>query len=450
MSRGKLAGAIAAMGAMVVALALAAGPGGGSPAEAAKPGESYEVWIVDQTDSRANYGGFLHVFAGSDVDDGANDALPQTYDLGGQASELCLAKTGANPVRPHMLAFNGGSTRSAEGSRYAILSWVVSGHVTVHDADTREAIACLRTSPGANGARQAHSVWPTLDGEHIIVTNQNGKLIERIRADWDARTFAWEPDAKLDLAAGTTPSGAPRQDPVLRPDNAPICARSTEDDRFAFVSLRGGGAFVVDHDATPISIVAEYDRDHVDDNGCGQMETGGTMYLNAGAGAPGDPNEHKVYAVDMTAIDPAGNPPNTPAPVQVLDRDGLVDAHGILLTKNDKYLLSADRIQNDVTVLDTRKNEEIGRYSLTGPLSADPAPDLMDIVPDSKLAVVALRGPAPLSGGADAIGATPGLGVISLTEGGRDGHLSAIGRTPRPPTDSRPPDPHGLRVRILP
>src|SRR5688500_9827005 len=143
MSRAKLAGAVATAGAAIVIFAIAAGPG--SPVQAAKPGESHEVWLVDQTDSRAGYGGYLHGFAGSDLDDPGH-AIPQTFDLGGQASELCMTETGANPVRPHMLVFNGGDDQSASGGRYAILSWVVSGHVTIHDAATREAVACLRTS----------------------------------------------------------------------------------------------------------------------------------------------------------------------------------------------------------------------------------------------------------------------------------------------------------------
>ena len=33
--------------------------------------------------------------------------------------------------------------------------------MTIHDAATREAIACLRTSPGELGRRQAHAAWPT-------------------------------------------------------------------------------------------------------------------------------------------------------------------------------------------------------------------------------------------------------------------------------------------------
>jgi hypothetical protein len=449
MTRARLAAAVAVTGLIVVAAAAAVAVNAGPPAQAADPRERYEVWLVDQTDSQTGFGGYLHVFAGSALERDAARAQPQTYDLGAQAADLCRASTGANPVRPHMLIFKGGDAQTVEGSSFAILSWVVSGHVTIHDAATREAIACLRTSPGANGARQAHAAWPSADGRHIVVSNQNGKLVERIRADWQARTFTWEPDAALSLFEGTTPSGAARQDPVLRPDNAPICTRTTRDNRFAFVSLRGGGAFVIDHTATPMRIVAEYDRATIDDNGCGQQETGDTMYLNAGAGAPGDRFGHAVYAVDMTQLQTQGTPPNTPAPALVYRREGEVDAHGVALTKHEKYLLVGDRIQNDVTVVDTRKDRVVGSYSLAGPLSSDPAPDLLDLSPDDKLAFFALRGPAPLTGGQDALGATPGLGVVELGRGGKDGELEAIARAPRPVTDPRPPDPHTVAVRVL-
>lgn len=447
MRRARLAGAVVVIGlvAVLAAVAMAAEP------EQRAPGErgDYEVWLIDQTDSQGGFGGYLHVFAADDLENPSAPARPETVDLGAQAADLCLQSTGANPVRPHMLLFKGGDTLTVEGSRFAILAWVVSGHVTIHDASTRKAIACLRTSPGENGARQAHAAWPTPDGSAILVSNQNGKLIERIRADWATRTFTWEPGARLSLFEGTTPSGAPRQDPALRPDNAPICTRTTRDGRFAFVSLRGGGAFAIDHAATPMRIVAEYDRSTIDDNGCGQQQTGGTMYLNAGAGAPGDRFGHALYAVELGELRADANPPNTPAPTLVYRRDGEVDAHGVALTKHDKYLLSGDRIQNDVTVVDTRKDAVVGSFSLAGPLSSDPAPDLVDLSPDDKLAFFALRGPAPLSGGQDAIGATPGLGIVDLGRGGKDGELREIARAPRPVTDPRPPDPHAVGVRLV-
>jgi hypothetical protein len=231
-----------------------------------------------------------------------------------------------------MLVWNGGETHSPGGTRWAAIAWVVSGHVLIMDSESREPVACLRSSPGAGGARQAHAVWPTPDGRYLLVANRNGKLLERIRTDWADGEFTLEPEATLSLHEGTTPSGAPVQDPALRPDNAPICTRVTDDGRFTFVSLRGGGAFVVDHHSERMRIVAEYDRDHIGDNGCGQAPVRTKMYLNAGGGAPGRPHASELFVVDTSALRFQPAPPNQPLARTVYARDGQVDAHGLTVT----------------------------------------------------------------------------------------------------------------------
>jgi hypothetical protein len=416
--------------------------------------EAYEVWMVDQTDSRqlpsgGGYGGYLHIHPGRTLEREGAASRAETTDLGGAVSALCEKETGAPPVRPHMLTFNGGDRLNPTAGRYAVLSWVVSGHVTILDATTRRPVACHRTAPGSGGARQAHAAWPTPDGRHIIVANQNGRQVERISADWGARSFAQEPEATLKLYEGQTPSGAPRQAPGVRPDNAPICVRPTSDGSLTFVSLRGGGAFVIDHEATPMRIVAEYDRDHVADYGCGQIEARGKMYLDAGAGAGVGNGGHAVYAVDLDALDREVNPPNTPAPRLVYDRGGEgFDAHGFALTSGDRHLLTVDRAANDVTVVDVKADEVVGRFSLAGPVSDDPAPDLMVPAPDGRHLFVSLRGPAPLSGGHDAVrGSTPGVGVVRLGSRRRSGELVSVAPARR--DDALAADPHAIAVRVV-
>ena len=73
---------------------------------------------------------------------------------------------------------------------------------------------------------------------------------------------------------------------------------------------------------------------------------------------------------------------------------------------------------------------------------------------DSRAAVpdrlfVALRGPTPLSGDPhNAIGSTPGLGVIEVNRSGRKGELITIIPLTNPTQQpGQSPDPHGLRVR---
>jgi hypothetical protein len=282
------------------------------------------------------------------------------------------------------------------------------------------------------------------------VANQNGKKLERIRTDWKQNEFTLESDAELSLYEGTTPSGALRQDPLLRPDNAPICPRTTDGGEHTFVTLRGGGMFVVDHASTPMKIIAEYDRDNVDDNGCGEMQVGSKMFVNSGAGAPGDLFGHDVYAFDVDEFGPEPNSPNAPAPRLVYSRnsEGQVDAHAVSKTKHGRYLWWGDRVQNDVTVVDPRRERVVGSFSLAGRHSDDPAPDLFDLSPRGRLMFASLRGPTPQSGGHDAVGSTPGVGVIEVRRGGRRGRMIGVARVPGPSLDV-PADPHAIRVRNL-
>ena len=148
----------------------------------AKP---YEVWAIDQSNSAGKtYGGTLYVYDGRDLERGhaAASAVPEKIDLGAAAAALCFAKTGANPVRPHMLAINARQNR-------AIVSFVASGHVLVLDAVARTPVDCIRTSVGAGGARQVHFAIPSPDESYIAVANQNGKLFERIETDYATDTY---------------------------------------------------------------------------------------------------------------------------------------------------------------------------------------------------------------------------------------------------------------------
>ena len=448
MRRTRLAALIGAVGLLLAAAATVFAAGNSADSPGHERHSAYEVWTIDQSDSRSGYGGTLHIFDGDDLTSGrAASASRDSVDLGGEASDLCFRQTGAYPVRPHMIVFNG-AERLGDATDAAI-AFVASGHVLFMDTATRKPLDCIRMSPGENGRRQAHAAWPTPDQKHLIVANQNGKMLQRIKTDYANDKFQLEPDATLSLYEGTTPSGAPKQGPG-RPDNAPICPRTTEDGRVSFITLRGGGMFVADHNQTPMRIVAEYDNTQVDDNGCGEFEAGGNMYVNSGAGAPGDPYSHDVYTFPLSGFDSEPNPPNTPAAKLVYSRDaeGVVDAHAVSNSKGgDRYLWWGDRSKNDVTVLDTRDNEIVNSFPLAGPVASDPAPDLFDLSPDEKFMFASLRGPAPLSGGHDAIGNSPGVGVIEVTRGGKDGAL--VDRAPvGPGAAALPPDPHAIRVRL--
>jgi hypothetical protein len=433
-----MACAVLALGVVATTVAVASGKHG-NPKRS-----SYEVWMIDQSDTRPGYGGNLYVYQGEELAEEASSAVPEKIDLGGEASDLCREQTGTNPTRPHMTVFNGGDD-SADGNERVAVAFVASGHVLFMDSDTREPIKCIDTGV------QAHAVWPTPDQSQIIVANQNDKKLARISTDWDADEYELEPDATLDLANGLTPSGAPRQG-AERPDNAPICPRTDDEGRVTFVTLRGGGMFVVDHTQTPMQIVAEYDKTQVHANGCGGIQAKDTMYINSGAGTlAGNPTEHDVYAFDARAFGSTPNPPNTPAARLIYSYDDRpeADSHGVVLTGKDKYLWTGDRQANTMTVVDTRQDRVLEEFTLEGEASSDPAPDLLDVSPDGRHVFAALRGPRPQSGGHSAFGETPGVGVIDVLRNGRTGRLDSVARVTNVVGGLDQADPHAIRVRVL-
>lgn len=414
--------------------------------------EKYEVWLVDQSDTPGqDHGGTLRIFSGSSFEGGrvpSADAA-ELVDLGAGAATLCRERTGANPVRPHMVLFSSEQT-------HAFIAFVASGHVLVLDARTRTPIECLRTTQSPTG-RQAHAAFPAPDGTYVLVANQNGRRLERIDTDYAANRFVHNAEATLDLATCVTPSGAPCQTPAQRPDNAPICPVLSSDGGLAFVTLRGGGMLVIDPRTTPMRIVAEYDKDSVHGNGCGGIQVGDNLYVNSG-GRPG-PMEHlNVYGFDVYRFalrDFRGGgafSPNTPAATSVYGADGKHDSHGMVLTgPRGKYLWVMDRHADTVEVLATDDDSHAATIALNGSLTDNAAPDLTDISPRGDLVFVALRGPTPLSGDPhNARGSTPGLGILRVADRGRGGTLTGIVRLSNVGTDGvERADPHGLRVRRL-
>ena len=401
-----------------------------------------EVWLVDQSNSAAGYGGRIHIFAAPDLMGAAASTAAPTdvIDLAGTTAALCQATTGANPVRPHMLFFN-------PSHSHAVLAFVASGHVVIFDAETRLPVACLRASAGAGGARQAHAAVPSPDGSYILVANQNGKLLERIDSDFTTNSFVFNPAATIDLASCTTPNGIACQHPLLRPDNAPICPVVGGSSSRSWVTLRGGGLFVVDPKQTPMRIVAEYDRVTVHPNGCGGAEAASHMYLNSGGGTATNLHEFDVYQFPLHGY-AASNPPNVPAPVVLFSDDVAPrDAHGTAVVQGNLWVF--DRGGNVAEVFDAVSGVHLRTVSLLGGPSTDPTPDLADVSPSGNRIFVSLRGPNPLTGDPHvSTGTTPGLGVIQLEAGGAGGELKSV--APISNVDAggmERADPHGLRVR---
>ena len=402
----------------------------------------YEVWVIDQSNSRdedgngtLDSGGRLYTYKGEDLlGEQASAAVPTVVDLGGAARDLCVAQTGTAPVRPHMFEFN-------RAGSHAVISFVGTGHVLFMDTTTKTPIQCLDV-----GA-QAHAAMPSNDQTFVVVANQNGRLLQRINTNYQTNSFTLDNAATINLATCTTPSGAPCQDAVLRPDARPICPVIDKCDRHAFITLAGGGLFVVDPNTTPMSIIAEYDKNTVHPDGCGGVQANGQMFINSGGAKESD-----LYSFPLRGY-LSSNPPNTPAPSLVYSNDGTnSDSHGAIATSGERFLWVVERFGNNMTIVDTRNNAVVDQFSLVGSVSNDPAPDLLDISPDGKFIFMSLRGPNPLTGNNPAfnnsVGSTPGVGIIRVQQGGTRGRFidrlpisNIVGGIERA-------DPHGLRVLV--
>ena len=412
----------------------------------------FEVWIVDQSGTEAGnpsgYGGTLHIFEGSSLmGASAASAKPiDRIDLAPLKEGVCQ-RTGKAPVRPHMVMFNNEHT-------HAILSFVASGHVVIFDAASRTPLACFLTSQSPTG-QQAHAAIPAPDGSYIVIANQNGKRLERIDTDYATNTYNHNPAATLDLASCTTASGAPCEAPGIRPLNWPICPIIDQSSALTFVTLRGGGMFVVDARQTPMAVVGDYDMATVKGNGCGGIQLGSNMYINSG-GSPvnvsgADPHHPMLYGFDVYRFPLSGYPstqPNVPAPKLLFSKTGASDSHGMAAVSDGRALWVMDRHADVAEILDVASGQHTGSIPLNGALTPNAAPDLVDAAPSGNRLFVALRGTTPLSGDPhNARGATPGLGIIQVTGNGTKGGLLTIvpiDNTVNPGAT----DPHGIRVRL--
>jgi hypothetical protein len=135
----------------------------------------------------------------------------------------------------------------------------------------------------------------------------------------------------------------------------------------------------------------------------------------------------------------------------VFKADGEHDSHGMVMTGGAGFLWVMDRHADVVEVLATADGAHVRTLPLNGALTDNAAPDLADAAPSGDLVFVAFRGPTPLSGDPhNAKGSTPGLGILEVLDGGRNGRLLGIVRLTNVGSDGvERADPHALRVRTL-
>ena len=144
----------------------AAPPAAAPPAAPAAAAAPYEVWVIDQSDSSKDGGGTLYIYDGESLAKDAKSAKAEKVDLGDKFAEACK-EAGGYPKRPHMIFFT-------KDGKYAILSYVASGHVVFLDAADRAPIGCV--SLGKN----AHATFPAADMKLAIGANIAEKKLVRI------------------------------------------------------------------------------------------------------------------------------------------------------------------------------------------------------------------------------------------------------------------------------
>ena len=393
------------------------------------PADAYEVWLADQSDTGKESGGFLHIYDGAQLAADPSGAKPTvTIDLAGDVNKLCEEATKKPVRRPHMLFFT-------KDQSHVIVSFL-SGHVLFMDAATKKPEACL--SMGKN----VHAAWPTPDQKMAIAANMADKKFIRIWTDYKNHTFTFD-ESKDVMALGA-------MEGPERPDNAPVCPITEDSSKFAFITLRGGGLIVTDVTETPMKVLATLDNKQVHPAGCGGIQVGKTMYINSGGGWPADKFPAAAsLAYDVYALSLGSLPKSVEAKL-ITSRDGkTADSHGMAAVGS--YVWSGDRAGNNIEVIDSAGNTSVGTIELAGKVSDDPAPDLMDAAPDGSYVFVALRGPSPLTGNDkavnNAVGSTPGVGVVKVTGGGKGGELVGVARVSNMKDGKETADPHGIAVR---
>ena len=397
------------------------------------------------------------------------------------------------------------------------------GYIGVIDTRTKAAVALFRV-PQSNAGRSVHMSFWSSDGSAILIANLNGKLLDRIdvtrngagkitglalnrsatlgvgkgMAIVDQPTVFVGKNAHGDMMIGEitgsyaqadlgdlTPFGNCRENGCTsgpdapsggRPNNVIICPITSSSGN-AYITMGGGGLLVADLTATPMTIRGEYGNHEINGAGCGGVQVGDSVYLNAGVSASGagaTQSTFSIWTLDDAQLAAGPNPPDTPLAVPVFvdsatntatggsqtgepsnltgQLPGITsrrDSHGMVATVDGRYVHTVDRIGNVVEVIDTatyqRSTYDLssadGQGTGTGGCAArsvsddpglpinDAAPDLMDRTPDGAYLVIALRGPAPVSVQHSAQGSCPGVGIVALGEGGRTGALVDVLRT---------------------
>jgi DNA-binding beta-propeller fold protein YncE len=387
------------MGVCAAAVASCAVPMLMVPGAGQAQGPRYEVWAIDQADVGQG-GARLYIYDGQRLE--ANQTpTPEIIDL----TSAAVGVGDGFGIRPHLLEWTSNQS-------HAVISNVATGHVYIMRARDRKIVGSIDVG------EQAHHAAPTADGSLILAANQNGKRLARIRADFAAERFTYNRADDLNLGA---------MEDAAHPDNAPICPVVLRNK--AYVTVRGGGIYVVDYRATPMRVLREYGRDRIAPAGCGALTLGERVYVNSGTATSSD-----IYVLDATSD-------------QILKHLRLAwtgsDLHGMIPIAGGRFLWVANRADSNMVVVNTNRDAVVGVFGGFGA-----APDLMALSPSGRRVFLTLRGPNNLTGGPTAKGETPGVAILEVTDEGRGGRrvgfLPIGNQTPASPNDV-----HTVNVRVV-
>ncbi len=379
---------------------------------------AYEVWAVDQSDSLDGtpLGGVLYVFHGTDSDFLQGKAK-RTHAVNLRADAMAAGFAGGS--KPHMTLFNKGAT-------HMIIGHASTGHVYAIDAESKGVVDVV--APGGN----SHAAIPAPNNAFVVVADIPGKTIYKVSTNYQG--------GKGNIFGAVRSLGV---------NGKPICPVVTADSKYAYITLAAGGLDIVDLEQ--MRVIHSYDGKEIGPKGCGGIQKGDVMFINSGN--PDPKHVDFVYAFNNAQL------PNKPDLYTV--PQGGNDSHGMVLV--GRYLWAGNRASNTFNVHDVSTSpfdaaadpadrlRLVHAIDLRGGKLGDPAPDLVDISPSGKVVFLAQRGPKPISANNktfnNAKGSAPGIGVVEVRAGGRDGRARAHYSLSHVVGGVEIADIHALRVR---
>jgi DNA-binding beta-propeller fold protein YncE len=391
-----------------------------APTQTAAP-PAYELWVVDQAETTPTGGGTLYIYRGADLAV-ASPAPAYAVNLG----EAALGVGDGVGKHGHSITFNPAMT-------HAVIAYVDSGHVQVIRASDRKVVASIKMTAGAAGPAAPHATAVTPAGDAIIVANQGGKRLQRISADFKNDVYRLDSAADLDLSL---------LEDADHPGNLPVIPVFTPDGRYVYVPMRGGGAYVIDYQSTPMKTIATLGKSAIGPQSCCATYVKDTVWTTAQGGATTTTTSFNLYQV--TGL------PEKPIAKKILSRTGNVESHSVILV--GQYLWVADRFANTLDIVDQTGDARTMSLA-SGPLAGrDPAPDIMALSPDGSTVFVALRGKTPMTSNVkgldNAVGDVGGFALLTVKDDGRDATVSSFVPLPMA-AGASVVDPHGLRIRIV-